>query len=345
MAKMRIAERYRLLWAVALIAVCGGRTRPTTPGSSTREATARARASTSCWSAATRSTARRRRCRNWPRSSPSGTASTARSCSRSTEDGTINPERRDNIPGLEALETADLMVLFTRFRDLPDDQMKHVVDYVESGRPIIGLRTATHAFDAQGGQDLSPATAWNSKEWDGRASAGRCSARPGSATTAATASRARAGSSPRGREDHPILRGHQGRRHLGPDRRLRRPPAPARRQQAAGARPGPRRDEADGPARRGEEERPDDAGRLDEDLHRRGGQGRAASSRPRWGPRRTWRAKACAGCWSTPATGPSGWRTRSPPRPTSAIVGEYHPRPFGFGGFKKGVKPSSHEIK
>lgn len=36
----------------------------------------------------------------------------------------INPNR-SNIPGLEALKTADLMVIFTRFRNLPDEQMKH----------------------------------------------------------------------------------------------------------------------------------------------------------------------------------------------------------------------------
>src|SRR5207245_4364627 len=63
------------------------------------------------------------------------------------KDGTINPDVNNNIPGLEALDRADLMIIFTRFRDLPDEQMKHVVDYVESGRPIIGLRTATHAFN------------------------------------------------------------------------------------------------------------------------------------------------------------------------------------------------------
>jgi hypothetical protein len=62
------------------------------------------------------------------------------------KDGTINPNV-SNIPGLEALEKADLLVIFTRFRDLPDDQMEHVVKYIESGRPIIGLRTATHAFN------------------------------------------------------------------------------------------------------------------------------------------------------------------------------------------------------
>lgn len=62
------------------------------------------------------------------------------------EDGTINPEQVDNIPGLEALDSADLMIIFLRFRELPDEQMKHIVDYVNSGKPIIGLRTATHAF-------------------------------------------------------------------------------------------------------------------------------------------------------------------------------------------------------
>jgi type 1 glutamine amidotransferase len=60
--------------------------------------------------------------------------------------GIIDPDRLDNIPGLEALDTADLMVIMTRFRDLPDSQMKHIVDYVNSGKPIVGLRTATHAF-------------------------------------------------------------------------------------------------------------------------------------------------------------------------------------------------------
>ena len=61
-------------------------------------------------------------------------------------DGTINPNV-SNIPGLEALQTADLLILFTRFRHLPDAQMKYLADYIESGKPIIGMRTATHAFN------------------------------------------------------------------------------------------------------------------------------------------------------------------------------------------------------
>jgi hypothetical protein len=81
-------------------------------------------------------------------------------------DGSINPNRNDNIPGLEALDSADLMILFTRFRDLPDVQMKHIVGYVESGRPVIAMRTATHAFDLKTSKTYQRYS-WNSKEWDG----------------------------------------------------------------------------------------------------------------------------------------------------------------------------------
>ncbi|MBN1362207.1 MAG: ThuA domain-containing protein [Sedimentisphaerales bacterium] len=60
--------------------------------------------------------------------------------------GQIDPQVVDNIPGLEALDDADMMVLFLRFRELPDEQMKHIIDYTNSGRPIMGFRTSTHAF-------------------------------------------------------------------------------------------------------------------------------------------------------------------------------------------------------
>jgi type 1 glutamine amidotransferase len=61
-------------------------------------------------------------------------------------DGTIDPMVKDNIPGLEALDSADLMVAFLRWRELPDDQMKRLIGYTESGKPIIGIRNATHPF-------------------------------------------------------------------------------------------------------------------------------------------------------------------------------------------------------
>ncbi len=62
------------------------------------------------------------------------------------KDGTINPNVTTNIPGLHHLDTADLLVMFIRFRNLPDDQMAHFDRYFQSGKPIVGFRTATHAF-------------------------------------------------------------------------------------------------------------------------------------------------------------------------------------------------------
>jgi hypothetical protein len=82
------------------------------------------------------------------------------------KDGTINPDQSDNIPGLEALAGADLMVIATRFRNLPDDQMERIVQYVESGRPVIGLRTATHAFNIPKERKYARYS-FDSKEWDG----------------------------------------------------------------------------------------------------------------------------------------------------------------------------------
>jgi len=61
------------------------------------------------------------------------------------EDGTIKPGS-NHITGLDALQTADLMVLFTRFQAFSDEQMRYIDDYLASGKPLIGLRTSTHAF-------------------------------------------------------------------------------------------------------------------------------------------------------------------------------------------------------
>lgn len=78
------------------------------------------------------------------------------------ETGEIDPNNRGNIPGLEALADADLMIIATRFRDLPDAQMRHIDDYIRSGRPVIGLRTATHGFNMQPSSSYAHYT-WNSE--------------------------------------------------------------------------------------------------------------------------------------------------------------------------------------
>lgn len=82
--------------------------------------------------------------------------------------GAIDPDQQTHIPGLAALDHADLVVVFWRFRELPDADMKHFVDYVESGRPLIGIRTATHAFQYQRNKQ-SPYAKWSfdSSEWPG----------------------------------------------------------------------------------------------------------------------------------------------------------------------------------
>ena len=63
------------------------------------------------------------------------------------ETGEIDPNTKDNIPGIEALDTADLCLTSLRYRALPDEQMKHFADYLAAGKPFIGLRTSTHAFN------------------------------------------------------------------------------------------------------------------------------------------------------------------------------------------------------
>ncbi|QGQ99253.1 hypothetical protein EHS13_32520 [Paenibacillus psychroresistens] len=66
----------------------------------------------------------------------------------------------DNLPGLEVLEQADLVVFYLRFRQLPEEQFKYIRQYIEAGKPIIGFRTSTHAFNYPLGHPLE---SWNQK--------------------------------------------------------------------------------------------------------------------------------------------------------------------------------------
>ncbi len=65
------------------------------------------------------------------------------------EKGFINPNEQKNIPGTEALADADLLIIQTRFRDLPADQTAPITAFLNAGKPVIGLRTATHAFSGK----------------------------------------------------------------------------------------------------------------------------------------------------------------------------------------------------
>ncbi|MFM8218972.1 MAG: hypothetical protein ACKOJF_08605, partial [Planctomycetaceae bacterium] len=74
--------------------------------------------------------------------------------------GFINPNFNRNIPGLEALRDADLLVLFVRLRELPDEQLRHIADYINAGRPVLGIRNATHPFR------FAPTSTSPYKSWD-----------------------------------------------------------------------------------------------------------------------------------------------------------------------------------
>ncbi len=59
----------------------------------------------------------------------------------------------NDIPGLEALAKADLAVIFIRRMTLPEEQLNWFKQYLDAGKPVVGIRTASHAFE-------------NWKEWD-----------------------------------------------------------------------------------------------------------------------------------------------------------------------------------
>lgn len=54
--------------------------------------------------------------------------------------------REHHIPGLEHLASADLVIFFTRLLTLPQTEQQQIVDYIDSGKPLIALRTANHGF-------------------------------------------------------------------------------------------------------------------------------------------------------------------------------------------------------
>ena len=58
------------------------------------------------------------------------------------------PLKPHHIPGLEHLATADLVIFFPRLLTLPMPERELIVKYVDSGKPIISLRTGNHGFHA-----------------------------------------------------------------------------------------------------------------------------------------------------------------------------------------------------
>jgi type 1 glutamine amidotransferase len=256
-------------------------------------------------------------------------------------DGTINPNQSDNIPGLEALDSADLLVMLIRFRKLPDEQMKHIVDYVESGKPVIGLRTATHAFANDGGKYAR--WGWQSKEWDGgfgRQVLGETwinhHGHHGKQSTRGIVAK--------DAKDHPILRGIADGDIWGPtDVYGVRLPLPGDSQPLVLGQVVDGMQPNDSPAT-GKQNDPmmpvawiktyttpsDKAARV---FTTTMGASQDLSSE---GLRRLL-VNACYWCL--------GMEDKIPEKSDVAIVGEYKPTPFGHNAFVKGVKPADHAAK
>jgi type 1 glutamine amidotransferase len=254
------------------------------------------------------------------------------------KDGSINPNQKDNIPGTEALKTADLAVFFLRFRDLKDEQMQHIADYIDAGKPVVGMRTATHSFQIKG--DKKFAKYGGNKEWDGgfgrqilgetwinhHGAHGRQSCR---------------GLLAKGQESHPILRGLKDGDIWGPsDVYTVRLPLP-----------GDSKPLVMGQVLTGMKfDDPPVEGKLNDPMMpvawtksyttADGKTGRvftttmgAATDLEPEGTRRM----LVNGCyWAM------GLEDKIPEKSKVDLVGEYKPLPFKFGGFKQGVKPADH---
>ncbi len=247
-------------------------------------------------------------------------------------DGTINPGQKDNIPGLEKLDQADLLVLFARFRELPDEQMKHLIDYVESSRPIVALRTSTHAFNYSRKDSPYAKYTWTSndpKGGFGRLVLGETWVNHhGHHNVESTR-----GLPAEGMEDHPILRGVT--EIWGPSDVY-----------AITTLSGDSRPLVMGQVLKGM--KPTDEPNPNKSLmpiawiksYEGNPAGRPASSSRRWATPATSPTKASAACWSTPATGRSAWRTRSPPAEQRRPRRRLPTQPDRRRQPQEGIKPS-----
>lgn len=249
------------------------------------------------------------------------------------QDGTVNPNRQDHIPGLEALAKADLLILMTRFRDLPDEQMAHIVRYVEAGRPILGIRTATHAFHFKTHQTYAH-WSWNNKTGDWSGGFGRQvlgetwinhHGRHGKQSTR--------GIFAPGAASHPILKGIRDGEIWGPtDVYTVRLPLPGDSQPLVlgqvldGMQPG------DKPAV-GKQNDP----MLPVAWTKTYGKARVFTTT--MGSSQDLENEAFRRLLVNAVYWALGMENRIPSKARVDLVGAFHPRPFGFNAFAKGLKP------
>lgn len=67
---------------------------------------------------------------------------------------------KNTFPGIAAIRDADLLLVSVRRRLLPAAQLAEVRRFVADGKPIVGIRTASHAFSLKEGEIPAGREAW-----------------------------------------------------------------------------------------------------------------------------------------------------------------------------------------
>jgi nicotinamidase-related amidase/type 1 glutamine amidotransferase len=63
-------------------------------------------------------------------------------------------KERHRLPGLEAIKDADVALISVRRRPLVKEQLDLIRQFVASGKPVVAIRTASHAFARKGDEKL-----------------------------------------------------------------------------------------------------------------------------------------------------------------------------------------------
>jgi nicotinamidase-related amidase/type 1 glutamine amidotransferase len=71
-----------------------------------------------------------------------------------------------DLPGIEVLNEADLALISVRRRALPSKQMAIIHKFADSGKPLVGIRTASHAFSLRGSKPPEGCATWESFDPD-----------------------------------------------------------------------------------------------------------------------------------------------------------------------------------
>ena len=108
-------------------------------------------------------------------------------------------KERNDLPGIEAISEADIILISVRRRLLPSHKMKLLREFAGKGKPIVAIRTASHAFAMRkSGEWKDDLVEWS--EFDRKIIGGNYTGHHGNGPRVAL-------SSPAGAKVHPILKG------------------------------------------------------------------------------------------------------------------------------------------